>query len=138
MTPTNSRPPITLLIAEDNDSVRRLVCTVLSEAGFQMLQARDGLEALNVAELYAGRISLLLSDVRMPRLGGVELAEKIQAKWPRVIVILMSANATDLVITNPGWRFVQKPFLPTELVKIVREMLEGPQTAASAEEQGPL
>ncbi len=138
MTPTNSRPPITLLIAEDNDSVRRLVCTVLSEAGFDMLQARDGLEALNVAELHAGRISLLLSDVRMRRLGGVELAEKIQAKWPGVIVILMSANATDLVIANPGWRFVQKPFLPTELVKIVREMLEGPQTAASAEEQGPL
>ena len=123
MTLTGSRSPLTILVAEDNESVRRLVCSVLTQAGYHVMAAADGVEALDVAESHAGEFALLLTDVKMPRLGGLELARSLHAKWPGILVALMSANPTDVTIGDPAWRFIQKPFKPAELVKTVREML---------------
>src|SRR3974390_521259 len=123
MTLTGRRLPPTILVAEDNEAVRRLVCTVLTEAGYHVVAATDGVEALGIAESHAGEFAMLLTDVKMPRLGGLELARRLGAKWPGIPGALMSATPTDGTLSDPGGPFIQKPFQPAELVNIVREML---------------
>ena len=123
MTLSGSRSPITILLAEDEQAVRRLVVNILIGAGYHVLAAKDGAEAADIAASHQGEIALLVSDVKMPRIGGLELARNLSTKRPGIGVILMSANASDVTIPDPAWRFVQKPFQPNEFVKPVREMV---------------
>lgn len=123
MTLTGSRQPTTILVAEDEQAVRRLVSTILTAAGYHVLMAKDGAEALEIAESHAGAIALVISDVKMPRIGGLELARNLAAKRPGIAIILMSANGNEITIPDPAWRFLQKPFHPDHLVKLVGEML---------------
>lgn len=128
MTPV--RPPrvTTILVAEDDPAVRRLAHVILTQAGYDVLCAEDGIEALAVAESNRGEIALLLSDVRMPRLGGLELARAILTKRPSIKIVLMSANAGDLTLMDPAWLILEKPFRPAALVKVVRDLLKDVRT----------
>jgi two-component system cell cycle sensor histidine kinase/response regulator CckA len=117
----------TVLLAEDEPQVRRLIHTVLEQAGYTVLVAEDGQHALRVAE-GAGHVDLLVSDVRMPHLGGVELARRLRLLWPEVQVLLMSGypdiDAVNAQASGVGDALFAKPFDTSDLLDRVRNMLD--------------
>ena len=120
----------TILLAEDEETVRSLAREVLRSAGYTVLEAENGEEALKVAGSHPGSIHLLLTDVIMPRLGGSELARRLQPLRPDMRVLFMSGY-TDGDISSYGGlgtetSLLQKPFQPIVLARRVREVLEAP------------
>jgi signal transduction histidine kinase/CheY-like chemotaxis protein len=128
-TPELPRGSETVLVVEDQDDVRILLTQALREQGYTVLEAANGVEAIQVAEAYApALIDLLLTDVVMPRMGGKELAATITARDPHVKVLFMSGY-TDGAIAQNGQleqdiAFLHKPFTPTALIRKVREVLD--------------
>jgi len=120
----------TILLAENEDSIRRLSAAVLTSAGYRVLVAADGEEALRVAGETPGTIHLLLSDVVMPRLDGRELATKLSAARPGLRILMMSGYTAEVLTSQgrlpAGAGFLEKPFLPDTLVRRVREALAPP------------
>jgi PAS domain S-box-containing protein len=116
-----------VLVVEDEDTIRKLIRHLLESRGYKVLVARDGGEALAVCEKHH-HIDLLLTDVKMPKMGGRELAEKATPLHPEMRVILMSGYTNDTVIAEgikvQGARFLQKPFTATELIHKVRDVLD--------------
>jgi len=115
----------TILLAEDELMVRTLAVTILREEGYDVLESSDGEEALEVANQLEGKnINLLLSDISMPRMGGIELYQQFSSHYPGVPVLLMSGYTTGSIPRNPGSdknvRFLPKPFTPTRLAEEVR------------------
>jgi hypothetical protein len=106
----------TVLLAEDESSLRRLMARVLRMQGYTILEAADGNEALALAQANGPKIQLLLTDVIMPGLSGKMLAEWLTQVNPRVRVLFIS-----------GTLFLPKPFNPHDLAKKVREALDAPQ-----------
>jgi len=110
-----------ILLCEDEDMVRRYVATVLGDAGYRVLVASDGHEALKVAADH--RIDLLLTDVVMPRISGPELAERLGLP-----VLYMSGYTGDLIeqheLLKPGMAYIQKPFTAGDLKRKVRATLD--------------
>ncbi|GAB4362354.1 MAG: hypothetical protein Kow00128_02040 [Deltaproteobacteria bacterium] len=118
----------TILVTEDEEMVRDLVCTILRRNGYRVLEARDGEEALEVVERHEGPIHLLVTDVVMPRIGGPELAERLAQLRPGIRVLFISGY-TDTAVTKlgmitPGSAFLEKPFVPGALVSRVRTLLD--------------
>jgi len=117
----------TVLLAEDEPQVRFLIQTVLEQAGYTVVLAEDGRHALQLAEQIE-RIDLLVSDVRMPHLGGVELARRLRGHWPRLEVILMSGypdiDSADTRDGTVGHALLAKPFGTTDLLGCVRKALD--------------
>jgi two-component system, cell cycle sensor histidine kinase and response regulator CckA len=119
----------TVLVAEDEPSVRQLAARVLRACGYTVLEAADGEEALRVARAHAPEpIHLLLSDVVMPQLGGIELATQLRGLYPAQRVLFMSGYA-DLRSAPPDEGalevpLLQKPFTPMGLATAVREVLD--------------
>jgi PAS domain S-box-containing protein len=127
--PVLQRGSETILLVEDEGSLRSLVHGILVSSGYKVLQARDGEDALRVAEQHKGPIHLLLTDVVMPGLGGRELAEHL-APFQRTMKVLYFSGYTDDAILHhgvlePGTNFLQKPFRPDDLVQKVRQVLDG-------------
>jgi two-component system, cell cycle sensor histidine kinase and response regulator CckA len=119
----------TVLVAEDEDAVRALTVRILRKRGYQVLEARDGRNAIEVAEQFAGSIRLLVTDVIMPRMGGRELSESLARVRPEMKVLFMSGYTDDQllqrgVLQNGSGNFLEKPFTPEALANKVREVLE--------------
>jgi CheY-like chemotaxis protein len=116
-----------VLLAEDEDSVRRLARAVLESGGYTVLEAQDGIDALKVIEEQGGRINVLLTDVIMPRMGGRELADRLLKAYPEARVVYMSGYTDDAMIpqdlVSSGTLFVHKPFSPETLLNTIREAL---------------
>lgn len=117
---------IHILVAEDEAILRRLFTDILESAGFQVLAAEDGKEALRVAHEHPGPIQLLISNFRMPCVSGLEVARRIRAQIPDVRVLLISGYPANMLVLDRGWEFLQKPFLPRMLLEKVRAMLALP------------
>jgi signal transduction histidine kinase/FixJ family two-component response regulator len=118
-----------VLLAEDEESVRALAARILERHGYTVLQAKNGYEALAVAESAGGGIQLLLTDVVMPEMGGKRLADALLQQQPTARVLYMSGY-TDGEISrrgelDPGTAFIQKPFTAAGLLAKVREVLDG-------------
>ena len=125
----------TILVVEDEAPVRDLVVAVLEHYGYRVLQADDGANALEVWKWHSKRIALLLTDVVLPDgLSGAGLSEQMQQEKPSLKVVLMSGYASEyagkLFPRRPQVRFIQKPFPPQALEKIVREILDEPPAPA--------
>ena len=118
----------TILLVEDDDAVRRLTRDVLAEAGYRLLTARDGADALAVAAGHAGPIELIFTDIVMPGLSGRETAERIEATRPGILTLYMSGYTDDAVIRSGaltrGTDFIQKPFSHDALLRGVRSVLD--------------
>jgi CheY-like chemotaxis protein len=123
-----------ILIAEDETIVRNLVQLMLSKEGYISLCASDGQEALELCEAFKGPIHLLLTDVRMPRLDGLTLAERVRAQRPETKIIVMSSEtATTILEGNAPNAFLRKPFIPPTLLQCIQRVLEGSFTGACEE-----
>ncbi len=124
-TPTGGE---TILVVEDDETVRRLVQQTLEMKGFRVLAAANGTERLSIAERYQGYIDLLLTDVVMPEIGGRALAELLVAKRPAIEVLYVSGYTDDAVVRHgvldSHMAFLQKPFTPDALVRKVVELLK--------------
>jgi PAS domain S-box-containing protein len=118
----------TILLAEDEPSLRQLMARVLRTQGYTVLEAADGHEALTLAQANGAKIQLLLTDVIMPGLSGKTLAEWLGQVNPAVRVLFISGyinnNAVRDAMSRPGTFFLQKPFNPLDLTKKVREAIE--------------
>ncbi len=123
----------TVLLVEDSDSLRRLVHHVLLKHGYTVLLACDGEHALNVSDEHNGPIHLLVTDVVMPRMGGLELAKRLLQTRPDTRVLYTSGyiegTGLEHVAKEGKLAFLAKPFTPEELARRVREALETPQEA---------
>ena len=121
----------TILVAEDEDAVRRLVRRILEARGYNVLTARDGTEATRLAEAHAGSIGLLLTDVIMPGLGGVELGARIQRLSPGIRLLYMSGYVAEYIdrrgVLTEGTNVLEKPFTGTALARAVRDALDAPR-----------
>ena len=120
----------TILIADDEDIVRQVAHAALEMAGFSVLQARDGEEAIEVFRNNADLVSLVILDMSMPRMGGEETFRALQRARPRVPVLLSSGfneqDSTSRIAGRGFAGFIQKPYRPAELVTKVRQLLSRP------------
>lgn len=118
----------TILLVEDQDMVREIVRIALHNAGYRVLEASNGHDALNVAAKHNGTIDLLLTDVVMPQLGGLPLAEQLCSLQPRLKVIFMSGYTEDANIQrhlqHSKHEFLSKPFSLDVLATTVRQVLD--------------
>jgi signal transduction histidine kinase/ActR/RegA family two-component response regulator len=119
----------TILLVEDEPSVRDLTAHILRQLGYTVLEASHGDEALGLVQQHADeRIHMLLSDVVMPRMNGRELADKLNTLRPELRVLLMSGYADEAIVRHgalePGIAFLQKPFSPEILARKIREVLD--------------
>ncbi len=120
----------TILLAEDEDSVRAVATAALERHGYRVLSARDGEAALMIAQDYGQTIDLLLTDAVMPRMNGRELAEKVTMMRPSIRVLFASGYTDDASLLH-GIRtdelsFLQKPFTAVDLLRRVRTVLDEP------------
>jgi len=118
----------TILLVEDNLSVRKLTHSTLADYGYDVITASNGEEALNIFNEQRGRIDLLLTDVIMPLMGGRELAEKLSSENPQLKIIYFSGYADKSIVNHgvlkEGVEFIQKPYSHIDLAKKVRQVLD--------------
>ncbi len=121
----------TILVAEDEDNLRDLVCEILRTHGYNVLEAANGGSALLKCEKYKKPIHLILSDVVMPEMSGAELVERLLPIHPEMKVMYMSGYTDDAVIRHgileEKVQFLQKPFSPNTLLEKVRNILDNKQ-----------
>ncbi len=116
-----------VLLVEDDDAVRQFAEEVLREAGHEVFAAADGNEALALASRDAAQIDVLVTDVVMPGLNGIELADRLELSMPRLRVLFMSGYPADADVTAAGdgrRQFIGKPFKPADLRRSVRALLD--------------
>ena len=118
----------TILVAEDETSLRTLTSTTLELRGYTVLQAKDGLDALEVNRKHPGTIDLLLTDIVMPGMGGRALAEELGRLRPEVKIVYMSGYTGQAVGSQgpvePGSYYLHKPFTRDALIRKIREALD--------------
>ena len=118
----------TILVVEDDEAVATLVSSVLRRNGYEVIQARDGLEALDRCVSLASPVHLLLTDVILPRLGGRQLAERMCERYPGVRVLFTSGYGDDELerrgLLGGDIDLIAKPFTPDRLVRHVRRALD--------------
>jgi two-component system, cell cycle sensor histidine kinase and response regulator CckA len=121
----------TILLAEDDDSIREMLRQTLMRLGYRVLAAADGQHALILCEQDAPALAVL--DVVMPRLGGAETAEKILQRFPNTLILFTSGYAERskaLEAQIPASHYLQKPYSPTTLSRAIRNLLSGGEAGA--------
>jgi DNA-binding NtrC family response regulator len=112
-----------VLIADDDAGIRNLVNAILISDGYSTLIACDGRQALEASRNHPGSIHLLLSDMQMPRLNGLQLCEQIRQERHEIICVLMSGNVSGASMTEK-MPFIGKPFTADSLRCKLRELLQ--------------
>jgi CheY-like chemotaxis protein len=125
--PATLRGSETILLVEDQEQVRAVAAGILQRNGYQVLVAQNAGDALLLAEKHRGGIHLLLTDVVMPQISGVELARRIALSRPDLKVLFMSGYTDDSIVRHGvldrRMAFLQKPFTPESLTRKLREVL---------------
>jgi PAS domain S-box-containing protein len=118
----------TILLVEDAATVRQLLREVLRSAGYYLLEASDGVEALEQSRQHQGPIHLVITDAVMPRMGGRQLMDEIRLARPDIQFLLMSGYMNERAGRQGNVQidvpFIQKPFLPSDLLRTVRQVLD--------------
>ena len=117
----------TLLVVEDDEALRQLLERLLATAGYAVLSAATGAEALELCASGEEQIDLVVSDVVLPGIGGVELVSRLRERFPDARALLMSGYTEEVIgeALAPGTRFLGKPFTAAELRAGVRDLLDG-------------
>lgn len=120
-----------VLLVDDEWAVRVFVANVLQREGYEILEAADGMDALALVQQMRGAVDVLVTDVRMPRMTGIELVKNVKAEFPGIPVVYISAKHLKRELHNPQCRtiFLQKPFRPHAILEAVRSMI--PDTEAA-------
>ena len=130
-----------VLVVEDDESVRWMTRRVLEDAGYRVLEADHGQAALDLLERDGASVRLVLTDVVMPGMGGPELAERLARRRPDIPVLFTSGYTDGEIarrgLLGPEAAFVQKPFAPDAIVRIVRERLDGTSLPTGARPTAP-
>jgi CheY-like chemotaxis protein len=127
-----------ILIVDDEPQIRGLIRFLLSEQGLATLEAPDGAAALGIVQGNAGKISVLLTDIHMHKMNGIELAQAVSQAFPAIPIILMSAFPAEMLVREvPGRAFLQKPFLPAVLIGAVNEALANGCARAGCTPEAP-
>ena len=118
----------TILLVEDDDTVRFLSCQILENEGYRVLSAGNGIEALRVCKNDQNPIDLLMTDIVMPQMNGVELANHLRKRWPHLKVLYVSGYLHDGLVSeniqlDPHALFLNKPFKPRDLIHIVHILI---------------
>lgn len=126
----------TILIADDEPVVRGFVGSILRKQGFQVLEAADGMDALDQLDKSRSQVDLLVTDVRMPRMDGIALAHRVVQRFPRTPIIYISGYSFDVQLErnrypNLPCAFLAKPFSRADLVDAVQKCLEKPAAAGT-------
>lgn len=114
-----------ILVAEDEPLVRMVAVEVLRDSGYEVLEAGDGLEALEI--LRESAADLLVTDIQMPRMNGYQLVEVAMTRWPKMKILLVTGYARDSVpaaVANAALPTVHKPFDIDRLPGLVAGLLE--------------
>jgi two-component system cell cycle sensor histidine kinase/response regulator CckA len=126
----------TVLLVEDEESVRRFTERVLSRGGYTVLAAAEGAEAMALSRQHPGIIHLLVTDLQMPRMNGSDLARRLMAERPGIRVLFISGYDRDAARTQaplePGTDFIEKPFSPESLLDRLHRLLEAPRSTIGA------
>jgi DNA-binding NtrC family response regulator len=121
-----------VLVVDDDPVVCRLTARVLADAGFCVLEAHGGEEAAAMLSTASGTVQLLVSDIAMPGMTGVQLRTRVEERWPKLPVLLISGQGGPGDESSP---FLAKPFTPDALVAAVGELL--PVTPRTGRGDGP-
>jgi len=118
----------TILLGEDEESVRKLIKEVLEADGYRVVEAADGEEAVNKFMENKDRIDILLLDIVMPKMSGREVYERIKKIKPDIKLLMASGYPADFIsqkgILEEGLNFIAKPMSPPKLLKKMREVLD--------------
>ena len=117
----------TILVVDDAEAIRKMVCAVLAQHGYGCVEACDGHEALSMLKNAA--VQLVLTDVLMPGMGGAELANRMAREWPGLRVMFMSGYSDHPVVRNVQQiptLFLPKPFTTGVLMAKIRQVLDEP------------
>ena len=125
-TAPDDRAAMTILVVDDEASVRALVRTILMRAGYAVIEAVDGVAALEICAGGDALVDLVLADIHMPNMDGWELAEQLATTRPDIKIVLMSGNpATRASLGSyaPKVPLLDKPFKPATLIALLRAVL---------------
>jgi CheY-like chemotaxis protein len=139
LTPGLSRGSETILLVDDNESVRSAIGALLQMHGYIVLQAGTGQEAMEVSQKYQEGIDLLITDMVMPRMSGSELAERLISQRPQLKVLYMSGFTEEAMLRRgalqPGRAFLQKPAPMNVLMRKIQELLKPGPSEGFAESE---
>lgn len=117
-----------LLLVEDDGGVRRTTCRLLTSLGYEVVEAENGREALALEDRLLGRVRLLISDIMMPDMDGVHLADELRARHPALRIILCSGYPEEKLsrqgLLPEKYPFIAKPFVDDRLVRLIRDLLD--------------
>jgi len=125
-----NKPIQTILLVDDHELVLRALHTYLEKRGYNVLEARDGEEALLVAECFPSIIQVLVTDLIMVKMNGRELARRLMALRPEMQVIMMSGFPDEIMVQQdltPQIPILAKPFLPKKLLSAIEDVLSDPK-----------
>jgi len=118
----------TILLVEDDETVRNLMGAILKRYGYQVLLAEDGEKALALSQKHEGEIALLLTDVVLPGIGGKEMSDALQEKRPDMKILFVSGYPEDIIssfgVVPSDMNFMTKPIIPESLALKIREVLD--------------
>jgi CheY-like chemotaxis protein len=121
----------TVLVVEDVEAVRKLVCSLLAQGGYDCLAAADGVEALNLVERRIQELNLVLTDVDMPHMNGSELARRLGRLRPDLPILFMSGYLDDPAVESvgkSGLPLLSKPFTSDALMQAVQDAMTSPRS----------
>ena len=124
----------TILVVEDAEPIRKMVCSMLRGSGYGVKEAADGAEALGLLQQEGESVQLVLTDVIMPEMSGAELARHLSRVCPKLPIIFMSGYTEDPMVRgveSAGSVFLPKPFTAAALVEKVRQTLDRPWAGLS-------
>jgi two-component system, response regulator PdtaR len=127
MTDTQPQSSVTVLVVEDDSLVRLVVADLFRDVGYNVIEGRDGQEALEILEVQP-QIDALFTDVMMPRLDGCSLARIVSERWPHVALVITSGLPPESELPS-GARFIRKPFTDCVLLDALRSSIR-PKDAA--------
>jgi len=115
-----------VLVVDDDDDVRTIITAILEEAGYNVYEACDGLEAVDA--LKKRRYDVLLTDYHMPKMDGLELLDLAQAMWPELPVIVATSDSSlagHNSLLEPAYALLAKPFDRSDLLEVIRSAVGG-------------
>jgi len=114
------------MLVEPDSAVRIMLERLLKQGGYDLVVAEDGQDALQKSDQHKGRIDVLVADLQLPGMTGVDLAREMRRARQDLRIMLLSATVQGLLVLDSTWHFLQKPFLPKALLERLVDVIKKP------------